>query len=89
MPFVSSIDGLLGEEAKSFLKQLAQHLSDKWQQPYSQTRGYVNAKISIACIRAAHLCIRGSRIPTTFICRKQKWEERDFEDGAGLGLFRK
>ena len=87
-PFVFLIDGQMGEEAKSFVKRLSHMLSDKWQKPYSQIRGYVNAKISIACLRATHLCLRGSRVPTTFICRRQQWEDRPWDDGAGLGLFK-
>ena len=87
-PFIISIDGLLGNEAKSFLQHLSRMLAEKWQKPYSQVRGYVNSKISIACLRATHLCIRGCRVPTTFICRSKQWEDRPWEDGAGLGLFK-
>jgi hypothetical protein len=44
IPFVCSIvDGLLGCEAKTFAKCLATKLATKWQHPYSQTCGYINA----------------------------------------------
>jgi len=62
VPFCSSIDGMLGEEATSILKVIATKLSQKWSQPYSQTSGYVKARMAIAIARSAHRCIRGSRI---------------------------
>jgi hypothetical protein len=40
-------------------------LAAKWEKPYSQVCGYVNARMSIAIVRTTHLCLlRGSRIPT-------------------------
>jgi hypothetical protein len=82
-PFICSVDGLLGREARTFAKRLAAKLAQKWQRSYSQTCGYVNARLSIAIIRATHLCMRGSRIPTSKISTKfPQWE-----DGAGLALF--
>ena len=62
-PFVISTDGLLGNEAQQILQRLAHRLADKWSQPYSVTRAYVNTRISFACCRTTHLCIRGSRVP--------------------------
>jgi hypothetical protein len=64
-PFVLSVDGLLGREAQTFAKSLAAKLAGKWQRPYSQVAGYVKArlKMSIAAVRATHLCLRGSRVP--------------------------
>ena len=35
-PFVASVDGLLGVEAKATLKRIASRLASKWKQPYSQ-----------------------------------------------------
>jgi hypothetical protein len=64
-PFVVSTDGLLGKEAKCLLKKLSTALADKWEKPYAVVRGYVNARISIAIVRATHICLRGSRIPTS------------------------
>jgi hypothetical protein len=52
-PFVVSTDSLLGKEAK--------HL----EKPYAVVRGYVNARMRIAIVRATHICLRGSRIPTS------------------------
>jgi hypothetical protein len=56
-PFVVSTDGLLGHKATELLKRLSLRLADKWQQPYSVVRGFVNARISIAIVRATHLCL--------------------------------
>ena len=83
-PFVVSADGLLGKEAKILLRKLSAMLAEKWEKPYSEVCGYVNARMSIAIVRATHLCIRGSRIPTGKMCnRLPQWEDK-----AGLGLFR-
>ena len=34
-PLCLSVDGLIGNEAKTYLKRLAEHLSENWQEPYS------------------------------------------------------
>jgi hypothetical protein len=58
-PFVVSTDGLIGKEAKTLLKKLCSLLAEKWEKPYSVVCGYVNAQMSIAIVRATHLCLRG------------------------------
>jgi hypothetical protein len=83
-PFVVSTDGLLGKEAKTLLKKLSSVLSVKWGKPYSEVCGYVNARMSIAIVRATHLCLRGSRVPASRMSnRRPQWEDK-----AGLSLFR-
>jgi hypothetical protein len=82
VPFVVSTDGLLGREAKNLLKQIALRLTAKWEQPYSVVRGFVNARINLAILRATNLCIRGSRVPASKMSKRVQWH-----DGAGLGLF--
>jgi hypothetical protein len=82
-PFVCSTDGMLGREASTFAKRLSAKLASKWQRPYSQVCGYVNAQLSIAIVRATHLCLRGSRIPASHISSKRP----QWDDGAGLALF--
>jgi hypothetical protein len=62
-PFVVSTDGMLGREASTFAKRLSAKLAEKWQKPYSQVCGYINVRLSIAIVRATHLCLRGSRVP--------------------------
>jgi hypothetical protein len=69
---------VLAEEAVSAL-------ADKWEKPYAVVRGYVNARMSIAIagVRATHICLRGSRVPTsTMSTRRPQWEDK-----AGLSLF--
>ena len=83
-PFVASTDGLLGKEANFFAKRLVVVLAEKWNKPYSQVCGFVKARLSIALVRATHVCIRGSRVPVSRISsRIPLWD-----DGAGLSLFR-
>jgi hypothetical protein len=81
-PFVMSTYRMVGCEAKEPLKRLSLRLSDKWQQPYSAVQGFINARISIVIVRAAHLCLRGSHVPISKISGRFQWE-----DSAGLGLF--
>jgi hypothetical protein len=83
-PFVVSTDGLIGKEAKALLQRLSSLLAEKWEKPYSVVCGYVNARVSIAIVRATHLCLRGSRVPFShFSSRRPQWEDK-----AGLSLFR-
>jgi hypothetical protein len=51
-PFLVSTDGLLGEEAKTVMRKISEKLADKWRKPYSEVSGYVNARMSIAIVRA-------------------------------------
>jgi hypothetical protein len=83
-PFVCSVDGMLGREAKTFAQRLAAMLANRWEKSYSQVCGYVNSRLSISIVRATHLCMRGgSRVPVHKISiRYPQWE-----DGAGLSLF--
>jgi len=46
-------------------------------------RGFINARMSITLVRATNRCIRGSRIPTSNMSNRFRWE-----GGAGLGLLK-
>ena len=81
-PYVCDCYGLLGAEAQAVNKKLAAKLASKWKAPYSATCGFINARVSIAILRATHLCLRGSRVP--FRHNSIKWAQWD--DGAGLLL---
>ena len=71
-PLVMSVDGLFHREAGHFLKRLM-YLAHKWGKPYSQTCGYVRARLAFAIIRASSLSLRG------------KWRSGlGFNDGALL-----
>ena len=84
-PFVASTDGLLGKESRTLLTKLSALLAEKWEKPYSEICGYVNARMSIAMVRATHFCLRGSRIPMSQMSnRRPQWEDK-----AGLGLFQR
>jgi hypothetical protein len=84
-PFVALTDGLLGKESQALLKQLSALLAEKWEKLYLEICGYVNARMSIAMVRATYLCLRGSRIPTSQMSnRRPQWEDK-----AGLGLFQR
>ena len=75
-PFVTSVYGLRHREAEHFLKRMATCVASKWKKSYAQTCGYIRARLSFAIIRAASLCLRGSRV---------KWRSGlGFEDGADL-----
>ena len=60
-PFVISVDGMAGREAKDLLKHLARKLSKKWDRHYSIVSGYIKASISLDTLRATTHCIHGTR----------------------------
>ena len=62
VPFVISCCGVLGPEAQTFLQRLAQLYSDKYDQPYSRSRAYLNKLVDVALVRSCNHCIRGSRV---------------------------
>jgi len=76
-PLCVSVDGLLAPEANYFVRRLGDHLSAKWEQPFSVVTGWVRARLSFAILRAALLCVRGSRT---------KWRSLGVVDGASLPL---
>ena len=65
-PLCVSVDGMLGSEAALLVKRLSDLLAAKWERPYSVVLGWVRARLSFAILRAALLCVHGSRT---------KWEE--------------
>jgi hypothetical protein len=83
-PFVVSTDGMLGKEATTLLKKLSARIAEKHGGTYSHVCGAMRARMSIAIVRATHLCLRGSRIPASQMSnRRLQWE-----DSAGLASFR-
>ena len=83
-PFVCSVDGVLGREATAVLRRLGRAIAPKWDMPFSKVMAYIKTQISLAILRAAHHCIRGSRIPA----KAMSIGTGPFEDGAGLLLNR-
>ena len=75
-PFVVSVDGVLGCEARMFLNRLGDSIADMWKKSHSEVMGWVRAKMSFAILRATNLCLRGSIT---------KWRRvMDINDGAGI-----
>jgi len=70
-------------EARAFLKRLAKLLAKEWEKLYSIVMGFINARMSIALVRAMNRCIRGSRTPASNMSNRFRWE-----GGAGLGLLK-
>jgi len=72
-PFVVSTDRMFGFEARAFLKRLAKLLAEEWEKPYPVVMGFINARMSIALVRATNRCL-ASNMSNRFRC----------EGGAGL-----
>ena len=80
-PLVFSTDGMMAAEAKAASKRLASRLATKWKRPYSELCGFVRSRLSVALVRSASHCLRGSRDPTT------RTATATWETGTGLGLY--
>jgi len=76
-PFITSVDGALGREAKAFVNRLSDGLARKWERSYSQTFTWVRTRLSFAIIRATSHCLRGCR---------SKWRTLGVEDGAFITM---
>jgi hypothetical protein len=66
-PFIVSVDGLIGTEAKTVLKVLAARTATKAGKSYSNIMWYMRARLSTSIVRATHVCLRGSRVPMSSI----------------------
>jgi hypothetical protein len=83
-PFIVSVDSLIGKEAKTVLKVLAARTSTKAGKSHSNGMGYMRARLSIAIVRATHVCIRGSRVPMSRMSNRcPQWE-----DTTGMALLK-
>ena len=61
MPLVFSATGGMGTTAEIFYKRLASLISEKNNQDYATTMGWIRCCISFSLIRSAVMCVRGSR----------------------------
>ena len=77
-PLCFSVDGLLGCEADVFLKQLANHRFDTWDQSFPYVLCWIRLKLAFSLLRAVAVCLRGS-------CTK--WRSLGVEDGAAIRMF--
>ena len=62
-PLVIGTNGGMGVECSKFLANLAEMLSKKQNEEYSDVMGWLRTKLSFEVLRAAILCVRGSRRP--------------------------
>ena len=60
-PLVMSVTGGMGRIATTFYKRLASLLSNKWNQPYSNTMGWLHCHLCFALLRSSIMAIRGAR----------------------------
>jgi hypothetical protein len=67
---------LIGKESKTVLKVLAARTATKSGKTYSNIMGYTRTHLSIAIVRATHVCLSGSRVPTSRMSnRHPQWED--------------
>ena len=83
-PAVISLDGMMGKEFLTTIRQLANIYATKSGKHYSYVCGFFRSIISIAAVRATHLRLCGSCIPS----RKMSRQLPQWEDCAGMGLLR-
>ena len=60
-PLIWSTSGLTGPAATRFLKCLADKLSEKTEEPFCTTRGWLRCRLGFALTRLPVMCLRGSR----------------------------
>jgi uncharacterized C2H2 Zn-finger protein len=78
-PLVTSVDGVFAPQMSSFIKHMAEKISERWNRSLSTILGWLRARIGIAIIRATSMCIRGTRHRFKPVAR---W--LGFDDGAAL-----
>ena len=74
-PLCFSVDGMLGTEARFFLRRLTDGLPSKWERPYILVMGWAQVRLSFAVPRATMICVRGSRV---------KWRSLGVCDGVPI-----
>ena len=63
-PLIFTVTGSMGPECSIFHKTLAEKISSKTGERYSNIINYIRCKLSFMAIRSALLCLRGSRVPS-------------------------
>ena len=76
-PLVFTTTGGMGEECKRYHNRLAELVAAKKGENYANTVSWIRSKVSFAILRAALLCLRGSRTPKRTI--RSNVQEADFE----------
>ena len=60
-PLVFATTGGAGPSASKVITRIAQKISDKSAEPFSDVIGYIRTKVSFALLRSSILCLRGCR----------------------------
>ena len=60
-PLVFTVAGGMGPECLKFHKSLAEKLSNKSGERYSDVMSFIRCKLSFMCVRSSRLCLRGIR----------------------------
>jgi hypothetical protein len=63
-PLVFTINGSMSPECLQFHKTLAEKLSTKTGEKYSDVMNFIRCKLSFMCVKSSLLCLRGSRTTT-------------------------
>ena len=74
-PLMFGTNGGMGRECALFIKNLAMKLAGKENEQYSDVITSLRTKLSFCILKAALLCVRGSRTPWS---KNIKQEETDF-----------
>ena len=75
IPICCTVDNLVGKETNHFLKKVDGFLATKWESSYMLVMRWTRTRLSFAILRAAVLCLRGSRT---------KWRCLGAEDGTPI-----
>ena len=62
-PLIFTTNGSMGPECLMFHKSLADKISEKTGERYSDVMNFIRCKLSYILLKAAILCLRGSRKP--------------------------
>ena len=77
-PILATCDAVFDKYSELYFKIMAIHLSKKWESIYSQTLGYLRARMQVCILRSVSLCLRGSRT---------KWRGAGIQDAASLPMY--
>ena len=80
-PFVLSIDGIFGEEAKFLLNYVSQIMAKKLEQWVSHVCGWINRQIYIAVVQSQACMLHSTRLTIPLGERDNQWES-----DSSLGL---
>ena len=76
-PIIASCEGILDNEAETYIRRLATIFSKKWKSSYSQAVTYIRARMQMCILRSVSLCLQGSRNP---------WRGAGLVDAASIPL---